>query len=201
MIIIDGRQAEIELNSFENLQEVLVKVMSEDALQQRVVTDVLVNKEQFSEIYPHQAEDIECSEIDQLEIQTVDIVQMAYDISCELGKVCNILTAGAREVASLFRQADDAEALEMLQDLLDVTRDFMNMLALLRNEYAGVTDNVPDFNSNVESISNLLGEMTEVLENEDWILLSDLLEYEFVPLMDNWESAIAYLQEKISKRQ
>ena len=201
MIIIDGRQAEIELNSFENLQEVLVKVMSEDALQQRVVTDVLVNKEKFSEIYPHQAEDIECSEIDQLEIQTVDIVQMAYDISCELGKVCNILTAGAREVASLFRQADDAEALEMLQDLLDVTRDFMNMLALLRNEYAGVTDNVPDFNSNVESISNLLGEMTEVLENEDWILLSDLLEYEFLPLMDNWERAIAYLQDKIGKRQ
>ena len=201
MIIIDGRQAEIELNSFENLQEVLVKVMSEDALQQRVVTDVLVNKEQFSEIYPHQAEDIECSEIDQLEIQTVDIVQMAYDISCELGKVCNILTAGAREVASLFRQADDAEALEMLQDLLDVTRDFLNMLALLRNEYAGVATNVPNFNDNVENISNLLGEMTEVLENEDWILLSDLLEYEFLPLMDNWESTIAYLQEKISKRQ
>ena len=201
MIIIDGRQAEFKLNSFENLQEVLVKVMSEDALQQRVVTDVLVNKEQFSEIYPHQSEDIECSEIEQLEIQTVDVVEMAYDISCELGKVCKVLTAGAREIASLFRQADDAEALEMLQDLLDVTRDFLNMLALLRNEYAGVATNVPNFNDNVENISNLLGEMTEVLENEDWILLSDLLEYEFLPLMDNWESTIAYLQEKISKRQ
>jgi hypothetical protein len=199
MIIIDGRQAEIELNSFENLQEVLIKVMSEDALQQRVVTDVLVNKEQFSEIYPHQAEDIGCSEIEQLEIQTVGVVQMAYDISCELGKVCNVLTAGSREIASLFRQADDAEALEMLQDLLDATRDFLNMLALLRNEYAGVAGNVPDFNNNVENISNLLGEMTEVLENEDWILLSDLLEYEFLPLMDNWERAIAYLQDKIGK--
>ncbi len=201
MIIIDGRQAEIQLNSFENLQEVLVKVLEEDSLQERIITDVLVNKEQFSEIYPHQAEDIECSEIEHLEIQSIGAVDMAYNISGELGKVSKILHAGAREISSLFRQADDAEALELFQDLLDVTRDFLNMLALLRNEYASVSESVPDFNSNVENISNLLGEMTEVLENEDWILLSDLLEYEFLPLMDNWDKAIAYLQDKIGKRQ
>ena len=63
MIIIDGREAQLKLSSFENLQEVLIKVMEEDSLKERIITDVLVNKEQFSEIYPHQAEDIEISEI------------------------------------------------------------------------------------------------------------------------------------------
>ncbi len=55
MIIIDGRQVDFKLSSFDNLQEVIVKVMEDGLLEERVVTDVLVDNEQFSEIYPHQA--------------------------------------------------------------------------------------------------------------------------------------------------
>lgn len=201
MIIIDGREAEFQLSSFENLQEVLIKVMEEDGMKERVITDVLVNQEQFSEIYPHQAEDIETTEIEHLEIQSVSLNQMAMSISEELGKVSKIMSAGAREIAALFRRADDSEALELFQDLLDVTRDFLGMIALLRNEYVGVEEIVPDFTQNVENISNLLGEMTDVLQNEDWILLSDLLEYEFLPVMCNWEKAITFIQNNISNQE
>lgn len=201
MIIIDGREASLKLSSFENLQEVLVKVMEEDLMQERIVTDVFVNNEQFSEIYPHQAEDIETNEIKQLEIQSMPVDEMAINITEELDKVSRIMNAGAREIASLFRQADDAEALEMFQDLLDVTRDFLNMISLLRNEYVDVEKSIPEFRSNVDTIASLLGEMTEVLENEDWILLSDLLEYEFLPVMSNWENTIAFLRKSIAEKE
>jgi hypothetical protein len=199
MIIIDGREAQLKLNSFENLEEVLIKVMEEDILKERIITDVLVNKEQFSEIYPHQAEDIETSEINSLEIQSMPVVQMAASITEELGKVNKVMSVGAKEIAALFRRADDSEALELFQDLMDVTRDFLGMIALLRSEYVGVEEVVPEFAANVENISNLLSEMTEVLENEDWILLSDLLEYEFLPVMENWERSIAFIQARIAK--
>lgn len=197
MIIIDGREAKFKLSSFENLQEVLIKVMEDDEMKERIITDVFVNNEQFSEIYPHQAEDIETGEIKSLEIQSVPVNQMAKNIAEELGKVSQIMNKGAREVAGLFRRADDSEALELFQDLLDVTRDFLGMIALLRNEYVGVEEIVPDFAQNVETISDLLSEMNEVLENEDWILLSDLLEFEFLPVMSNWEKAIAYIKSNI----
>ena len=197
MIIIDGREAKFKLSSFENLQEVLVKVMEDDEMKERIITDVFVNNEQFSEIYPHQAEDIETGEINSLEIQSVPVNQMAKNIAEELGKVSQIMSKGAREIAGLFRRADDSEALELFQDLLDVTRDFLGMIALLRNEYVGVEEIVPDFARNVETISDLLSEMSEVLENEDWILLSDLLEFEFLPVMSNWEKAIAYIKNNI----
>ncbi len=197
MIIIDGREAKFKLSSFENLQEVLIKVMEDDEMKERIITDVFVNNEQFSEIYPHQAEDIETGEIKSLEIQSVPVNQMAKNIAEELGKVSQIMNKGAREVAGLFRRADDSEALELFQDLLDVTRDFLGMIALLRNEYVDVEEIVPDFAQNVETISDLLSEMNEVLENEDWILLSDLLEFEFLPVMSNWEKAIAYIKSNI----
>lgn len=197
MIVIDGRQTDMKLDSFANLEEILVKVLTEDYLENRIVTDVLVNEETFSEIYPHQAEDVQTDEIRSLEIRTVPVGEMAVNISRELYKVIQVMTSGAKQVATLFRQADDTEALELLQDLIDVTRDFMGMISTLRAEFSlrgGV-----DFQTNVDQISDLLSEMTEVLENEDWILLADLLEYEFLPVCENWKQVIQSLREDIRK--
>ena len=132
MIIIDGRPMDMNMAAFSNLEEILVQVIQDDYLEKRVVTDVLLNKEPFNEIYPHQAEDIEVSEIETLEIQTVPLNEMAGSVTEELYKVIHIMGEGSREIARLFRQADDAEALEMLQDLLEVTREFLGMVGLLR---------------------------------------------------------------------
>jgi len=51
------------------------------------------------------------------------------------------------------------------------------------------------FEAASEEVSNLFSEMTEVLENEDWILLADLLEYEFIPAMNRWKTVIAVLRD------
>ena len=195
MIIIDGRPMDMNMAAFSNLEEILVQVIKDDYLEKRVVTDVLLNKEPFNEIYPHQAEDIEVSEIETLEIQTVPLNEMAGSVTEELYKVIHIMGEGSREIAHLFRQADDAEALEMLQDLLEVTREFLGMVGLLRYEY--VTPGTDSIDTRIETISSLLGEMIEVLENEDWILLADLLEYEFLPTVKDWESVISNLRKVI----
>ena len=195
MIIIDGRPMDMNMAAFANLEEILVQVIKDDYLEKRVVTDVLLNKEPFNEIYPHQAEVIEVAEIDSLEIQTMPLNEMAGNVAEELHKVINIMGEGSRQIAQLFRQADDAEALEMLQDLLDVTREFLGMVGLLRYEYTTPgTDSISD---RIEAISSLLGEMIEVLENEDWILLADLLEYEFLPTVKDWDGVINNLQKII----
>lgn len=195
MIVIDGRQTEMQVANFTNLEEILVNVMGNDAMENRVVTDVLVNNESFSEIYPHQAEDIGSEFIKSVEIRSMPVGEMAVNIAREMYKVTQIMGNGSRQVARLFRQAEDAEALELFQDLLDVTRDFMSMLGVLRSEFS--LDNSKEFNANVEQLSSLLSEMSEVLENEDWILLADLLEYEYMPVCDNWKKVIQKLREDI----
>lgn len=195
MIVIDGRQSEMSVANFTNLEEILVTVMQEDAMENRVVTDVLVNEENFSEIYPHQAEDIGSEFIKCVEVRSVPVNEMAVNIAREMYKVAQIMANGSRHVARLFRQAEDAEALELFQDLLDVTRDFMSMLGVLRSEFA--MSNTKEFSATVDVFSSLLSEMSEVLENEDWILLADLLEYEFLPVCENWKKVIQLLREDI----
>lgn len=195
MIVIDGMQTGLSVNNYQNLEELLVKVLEEDSLENRVVTDVLVDEENFSEIYPHQAEDITTREFQRVEIISVPIEEMAVNITRELYKVVRLMEQGGRSVADLFRQADDSEALEVLQDLLDVTRDFLHMIGVLRNEFS--LSNNKDFNANAEEISHLFSEMSEVMENEDWILLADILEYEFIPTVNKWKRVVAQIREDI----
>lgn len=196
MIIIDGRQSNLSIESFANLEEILVQANTECCKERRVVTDIFLNEESFSEIYPHQAEDIESDEIRTVEVRSMPLGEMALNISDELFKVTRMMSDGSIRISRLFRQGDDQEALEMLQDLLDVTRDFMSTVGVLRTEFVEVSD--PEFVTLVERISELLGEMSEVLAMEDWILLSDLLEFEFMPVCESWNRVLQNLRDRIA---
>ncbi|BCS87564.1 hypothetical protein [Pseudodesulfovibrio sediminis] len=200
MLIIDGKQYDIGSQNYENLEQVFNKVVEEGHLDDRVVTDVKVNEEPFTEIYPHQAEDIEMAEVDSVEIITMATSDMAVEITLELYKVVNIMSVGGKRVAELFRQADDAEALETYQDLIDVIRNFLNMIGILRDEYS-LKDH-PEYLDNAEEMNTMFTEMGTVLENEDWILLADLLEYEFLPAVEKWKKVIKHLRDdiRITKR-
>lgn len=195
MIVIDGNETGLKVNNFSNLEDLLVKVMEDGNLDDRMVTDVFVNKEAFSEIYPHQAEDISTEEIDSVEIVTMPVPEMAVNITRELYKVVSLMGHGCRTVADQFRRGDDAEALELYQDLLDVTRDFLGMIGVLRDEFS-LKDREALY-ANIEEITNLFTEMIEVSENEDWILLADLLEYEYMASVEKWKKVIAELREDI----
>ncbi|MDR3358737.1 MAG: hypothetical protein LBN96_07820 [Desulfovibrio sp.] len=197
MIIVDGRRNGKEISNFGNLEEVLTHVMEDRIMGNRVVTDVFVNNENFSEIYPHQAEDIACESITSVEVRTVSAETMAVDVAAEMGKVARMMGTGARHVARLFREASNSDALELLQDMLDVTRDFMGMTSLLRENYARNQD--PEFTALTDKLSGLLSEMSESLEMEDWILLADLLEYEFLPLCEEWRSVSEQLHQLIRR--
>ncbi|MDO9081791.1 MAG: hypothetical protein Q7U56_00745, partial [Humidesulfovibrio sp.] len=170
-------------------------VMEEGLLHDRIVTDVFVNDEPFSEIYPHQAEDIDASELRSVDIRTMPVGEMAVEITRELYKVVTLMGEGASRVAELFRQADDAEALETYQDLVDVTRDFLGMIGTLRGEFS--LKDYREFEEASNQLSTLFGEMTTVMGNEDWILLADLLEYEFLPAVNRWKKVVAQLREDV----
>ncbi|MBG0789070.1 MAG: hypothetical protein H0S80_01075 [Desulfovibrionaceae bacterium] len=195
MIIIDGKQYDIGAKNFENLEQVFSKVVADGHLEDRIVTDVKINDEPFTEIYPHQSEDIAMSDVDSLEIMTMATSDMAVEITLELYKVVNLMSAGGKRVAELFRQADDAEALETYQDLIDVIRSFLSMVGVLRDEYS--LKNYQEYTSSAEEMNTMFTEMNSVLENEDWILLADLIEYEFLPAVEKWKKVIKCLRDDI----
>ncbi len=197
MIVIDGRQSEMCLANYATLEEVLATLVKEE-LSERIVTDVLVNKEAFSELYPHQAEDIDAKDIEHLELKTVSLDQMAADVILELPKVVELVAGGCRQVADLFRKAEIAEGIDVLQDVLYVSRDFLETINTLRNTYSSGQDS-PVLEKLSGDLGALLDEIVEVLANEDWMLMADLLEFEYLPACEGWKDVIAELSEAVVK--
>lgn len=201
MIKIDGKTTELKISDYANLEELLKRLRDDDSLEGRIITDVVVNEQPFSEIYPHQAEDMSCAEITSVEVRSEDMGKLAIDMARETRKVATMMKSGAESVSRLLREDKQNEALELLQDLLDVTRDFMGLLNVLKERYLGGPDDV--MAQKTEEFSALISEMSEVLENEDWLLLADLLEFEFGPACDSWRSMseTLYAQLKAAIRQ
>lgn len=196
MIVIDGRQSTMEIGNFANLEEILVKVVEAEVVEDHVVTDVFVNQEAFTEIYPHHAEDIEADEISSVEIRTVSMIDLAKDVTQEMFIVVKIMQNGAKGVAGYLRQGDTAEGLEVLQDLLDVTRNFLGTVAVLQERFP-VSDRAV-FEEITVSLDNLLAEMGDVMTDQDWLLLADLLEYEFHPACEEWDQIISGVADEIA---
>lgn len=188
MIIIDGRESTLSLSNYANLEEALSKLMEEEGLEQRIITDVLVDDEAFTELYPHQAEDVEAGSFSRLEVRTVSLEQMAADVVGELPKVIDIMSSGGRQVASLLRQAEIGEALEVMQDMITVSRDLLTTIHVLRTQYS--TGPNAELESLAVTLGDLLGEINDVIANEDWMLVADLIEYEYLPACDGWRGVI-----------
>ncbi|MDR1685048.1 MAG: hypothetical protein LBR82_01160 [Desulfovibrio sp.] len=192
MIVIDGRESSLSLSNYANLEDMLVKIIEEEKLEDRIVTDVLVDDKAFSELYPHQAEDIEASEINRVEIRTVSLDQMAGDVVAELPKVIDIMAGGSRSAAALLRRAELAEGLEVLQDVIGVSRELLNTIYVLRSQYSsGPCMSLEEMS---DTLGDLLGEIADVMSNEDWVLVADLLEYEYLPACEGWRKVIAAVE-------
>lgn len=188
MIVIDGRESSLSLSNFANLEEVLTKLIEEEALEQRVVTDVFVDDEAFSELYPHQAEDIEAGSFSRLEVRSVSMEEMATDVVEELPKVIKIMAGGSRQVATYLRQSELAEGLEVLQDIISVSRELLNTIYVLRSQFS--TGPNADLDALGDNLGGLLGEIGDAMSNEDWMLVADLMEYEFQPACEGWNNVI-----------
>jgi hypothetical protein len=195
MIVIDGRESNLSLSNYTTLEETLVRLVEEEGLDQRIITDVLVDDEAFTELYPHQAEDIETGDIRRLELHTVSLDQMATDVVVELPKIIEIMASGSRRVASLLRQTELAEALDVLQDLVLVSRELLNTIHTLRSRYSSGA--CKELDALGDTLGDLLGEIADVMGDEDWILVADLLEYEYLPACDGWRDVISRIASDI----
>ena len=196
MIVIDGRESSLAISNFANLEEVLIKLMEEENLEQRIVTDVFVDNEAFSELYPHQAEDIDSQSFSRLELRTISFEQMASDVVTELPKVIDIMANGSRRVAQLLRLSELSEGLEVLQDIIAVTREMLNTIHILRSQFSSGVSR--DIDALGEVLGTLLGEIGDVMDAEDWMLVADLLEYEYLPACEGWRGIISSIADDIA---
>ena len=106
-----------------------------------------------------------------------------------------------REAAAAYQAGKDREAAERLKGFVDFVYRYIRTSGqvepVFRVETAGVMVEGVSMDEKNREIRALLHELTSVMENNDIISVSDILEFELVPALSNLASFIEALQEAI----
>lgn len=199
-ISLDRKSIEWEGPQGSNLEEILTRVISEHVQPGKVITGVKLNGTGYSEENPHDAANVPMKDIKTLEIDTRSAEEMARHFFRNGGKYLDLLIKGAEKISELFRIADETEANEHYVEYLENLRLFVQMVAESKEALHLNLSAIPFQNATVEAevqkLSNMMDQMLKVQENEDWVMLADLLEYELIPLLKGWDQVFALLGEQ-----
>ena len=192
MIYINGQKSEFELNQFSNFEEVIIATNAACNNANEIITEVHLNDELFQELYPHQAEDIEISEVKKVEITSIKYIEMASQIVTELFKVTSSIRIASTQASESLRRGDDMDALATITNMTEVIRNFLSMIACFQSDFnAPIT---AEYEGLSEKYNQILLEVNDAMENEDWILVADLLGFEVAPLCSDWDTYLTSLR-------
>lgn len=101
------------------------------------------------------------------------------------------LREGVRKAGLLFQEGKEGEAIYIFNQLLDGFEWLASVvggfeLALKEGLIAALASS--KIEGAVKSFSARLQELQDAWENTDYVLIGDLLTYELVPLMEEWEN-------------
>ena len=199
-IVLDTQKIELEESQVNNLEEVLLNLMTDKIKPNKTITAVKLNGDLYSEKVPHDAAKIMTSEIKKLEVETMSTEEVAWHFLIKSGEHLDQIVENTQWVSELFRIADAKEANEQYAGFVESLRHFLKMVnevkSILNYNFLKISFQDGSIETKVEKLSALMDQMIRVQEEEDWVMLADFIEYELVPLLGEWKSILTVLKEK-----
>jgi len=200
VIEIDGKKIDLNLEEISNLEELIYEVMENKVPKDRLITEVKINDVTFSERWPGEAKVIPLDKIYKIEFLTKPLDYVAEKILEDIPVKIDEIISGLKEAAELYRVADEQEANLNFVKVVTALRDFINFISQLKRVEIIKWENL-DLEDDYEKLIKLIDEMLDVQEDEDWILLADLIEYELSPLMESWKEITSKMKDNIKRNE
>ena len=107
------------------------------------------------------------------------------------------LIPGFEQAADLFRAGNEQEANKYYMQILDGIGWFSQVVNIIMQSDQGELALPGAENENLQAreakLTDLMSQMLEANQNQDWVLLADILEYEMVPFYKDWEAILSKL--------
>jgi hypothetical protein len=108
------------------------------------------------------------------------------------------LIPGFEKAADLFRTGNEQEANKYYLQILDGIDWFSQVVSIIMNPDEGEME-LPDaddenLQARQKKLTDLMSQMLEANQNQDWVLLADILEYEMLPFYKVWENILSKLE-------
>jgi hypothetical protein len=196
-IFIDGIEQTIDsegLNTFKDLIDYIDREVVKPPL---VVTRVILNEEELDEGQEIGLGGFPITEVVSLALHTEDQTQLAYealmDAQIYLPQLAEILEKAAKTI----REGNINEGLQSASEALEFVSAFGDVLNGIRGAFQvdfslvqiddiTLLDKLLDLNRNA-------GAVLKAIQDEEWTLFADLIEYEISPLLFEWMAVIPEL--------
>jgi len=101
------------------------------------------------------------------------------------------LIPGFQKAADLFRMGNEQEAHKYYLQILDgidwFSQVVLNIVKSRGNQVEGQS-----LGDRQEKLTGLMAQMLEANQNQDWVMLADLLEYEMIPFYKDWQETLSH---------
>ncbi len=199
IISIDGQPIDAASIEGNNLEEILIVLQERHISADRLVGDVLLNGESYSEDLPHAAVEILRTDIETLELVTRSPEDIAVHFLKNGAHLIDSMAVSLPKITEMFRMGDEAEANEHFLRFLESLHLLVNMLSQVGNVIS-IRFDLPvgehdSLNQNLNKLADILTNLLDIQEKKDWIFLADLLEYELTPQLDELRELLPHLRE------
>ncbi len=105
------------------------------------------------------------------------------------------------EVSVLLQKACDKDAMEIIQKLTTLIDGSISIFLASKNLDANIFDNLEingtSFDSFFDSLTEHLHELVSAIENKDSVMIGDLVEYEFLPNIEEMKELLRELKNRL----
>lgn len=199
-VYLDGKPMDGELVGG-NLSEMLNDLMSNRLGDDRTIREVKVNGANFEEAVMGPAMTVGRTAIDRLDVDTLETREVAQHFLSRAHVFLEPIVYSVERVAELFRVGDEKDAsthyvrtLESLQLFMQTLQSTREALAL---DFEAAAVEGVSAQDRLNRLSGLVRELLEAQEQEDWVLLSDVLQYDLAPELSAWNPLLPELRRQV----
>ncbi len=197
-VTINDQTLPVDFSHLRTLEEALMELNDKFIPTGQQLFQVEVNGQFFTERYPRESRYVTLGEVSTLNLKTVSDADLARSILSDAALKVQTLVQAMEKSAALFRLAAEDEAnhyfaqvLEALRWLIQTSEGACQVLGV---DLAQVTSpQLGEISAFLKRFQDLLDEMLQVFEEEDYILLADLMEYELLPMVQQWQQLLSLL--------
>ena len=186
-ISINGAEAEESSFQGETLKEVLDAILK--GRQDSYIRRIWLEGQEASS----NAQDTLMTSISSIELLELELAYLEDLLANNLGNAKEYLEKlipGFQQAADLFRMGNEQEAHKFYLQILDGVDWFSQVVVNIVKSWGKEIEG-QSLEDRQETLTGLMAQMLEANQNQDWVLLADLLEYEMIPYYEDWRETLS----------
>ena len=202
-IYVNEQEEQMEFPPGASLRDIMSCIGKKIAHADGVITRIRVNGQEVDEDENGDYPGIAIGEIDSLDLRTGSPWEVACRSISDAINYLGNLNPGIKKTADLFRVGEEATAHVQYGLCVEGINWFLQVLEGVRQvtglDYQQIPFSGLPIQSHIEKLEQTIRGMWSAQSDKDWIMLSDLLEYELLPAMETWKEILPLMEGKVKK--